>query len=67
MSMNRFNLIIWPAKIYVDQVELDFRTFKAAIRSGRLRQRQPSQALKISRFKNILRKIKVRKKFFYGG
>jgi hypothetical protein len=67
MSMNRFNLIIWPAKIYADQVELDFRTFKAAIRSGRLRAKTTKSGLKISRFKNILRKIKVRKKFFYGG
>jgi hypothetical protein len=42
MSMNRFNLIIWPAKIYPDPVELDFRTLNAANRSGVCGQRQPS-------------------------
>ena len=38
--------LVQYAKSYADQVELDFRAFKAAVRSGRLRARSTESGLK---------------------
>jgi len=46
-SKDKFDeALVQYAKIYADQVELDFRTFKAAIRSGRLRAKTTKSGLK---------------------
>jgi hypothetical protein len=46
-SKDKFDdALVQYAKIYGDQVELDFKAFKAAIRSGRLRAKTAKSGLK---------------------
>jgi hypothetical protein len=42
MSMNRFNLIIWPAKIYADPLNLILEPLRQLFVLGVCGQRQPS-------------------------